>query len=82
MRAEEKAVKIAEKIAGEMAEKIAGKMAEKMAEKIAEEMAKKMAEEREAIVKRLLTNTEFSPEKIASLTGVPLASVEKIRTGC
>jgi hypothetical protein len=36
-------------------------------------------EEREIFVKKLLSDTEFSPEKIASLAGVPLDTVEKIK---
>jgi flagellar biosynthesis/type III secretory pathway protein FliH len=36
-------------------------------------------EERKEFVRSLLANTEFSPEKIAKLVGVPVAIVEKIK---
>jgi len=73
---------LAEMRAEEIAEKIAEKMAEKIAEKKAEKKAEeKVFEERETFAKRLLADTSFSSEKIASLAGVPLATVEKIRTG-
>jgi hypothetical protein len=36
-------------------------------------------EERQEFVRSLLTNTEFSPEKIAELVGVPVAFVQKIK---
>jgi len=70
---------IIEQLAEMRAEEIAEKIAEKKAEKKAEE---KVFEERETFVKRLLADTSFSPEKIASLAGVTLTTVEKIRTGC
>lgn len=54
---------------------------------IFEQVAEMRAEEREQetrenFAKKLLTDTEFSPEKIASLTDISLAQVEKIATSC
>ncbi|MDO6431771.1 hypothetical protein Q4E93_14295 [Flavitalea sp. BT771] len=53
---------------------------EQVAEMRAEMKASKArTEERETIVKRLLSETELSPEKIASLAGVSIDTVEKIK---
>ena len=49
-------------------------------EQVAEMKADKREQQaREGFAKKLLTETEFSPEKIASLAGVSLAQVEKIK---
>jgi len=47
---------------------------------IFEQLAEIRAQEvSENIIKRLLTDTELSVEKIASLSGTSIATVEKIR---
>lgn len=53
----------------------------KAAEALEKGLKKGRAEERELIVKNLLANTEFSPEKIASLANTSLAFVKKIKKG-
>jgi hypothetical protein len=46
---------------------------------IEEGMEKGRKEEQEKSVRIFLTNTEFSPDKIAELVGVPLSLVEKVK---
>jgi hypothetical protein len=55
---------------------------QKVNEQIQEIAQQAKDEIQENIVKNLLSGTSFSSEKIASLAGVSLATVDKIRTGC
>lgn len=52
---------------------------EQLAELKVEEAEEKARKNIEDIVRRLLANTEFSVDKIASLAGVPVSFVEAIK---